>query len=63
MFGADPLAAPALDRIVEPEQYRTCRHETVQQQAKQHPRHRSPVPDGTGRHWNTCANGLPGAAV
>ena len=49
-LGADPLAAAALDRVVKTEEYRTCRHEAVQQQAKQHLRRRSPAPGSAVQH-------------
>ena len=45
-LGADALAAPTLDRVVEPKQHRPRRQEGVQQKSQQDPGCRSSAPGG-----------------
>jgi hypothetical protein len=49
-LGADPLAAPALDGVVDAEDHRPLRREGVQQQAQQHAPGRPSAPGGAVQH-------------
>jgi hypothetical protein len=49
-FGADALAAPPLDRVVEAQQHRPGRQEGVQQKSEQDPGCRSSAPGGAVQH-------------
>jgi hypothetical protein len=49
-LGADPLAAPPLDGVVEAEDDGPPRREGVQQQPEQHARRRTPAPCGAVQH-------------
>jgi hypothetical protein len=46
-LGADPLAAPTLDRVIKAQHHRPARHKGVQQQPEQHPRRRPSAPGST----------------